>query len=92
MENLNEYKFKRAKDRIKKLKSFYSNILSYCIVISILAYLNYSTTSFPWVIFPAVGWGIGLISHWMCTYSYNPILGKDWEERKIREFMNREEF
>lgn len=92
MENLNEYKFKRAKERIKKLKSFYSNLLSYCIVIPILAYLNYSTTSFPWVIFPAVGWGIGLIGHWMCTYGYNPILGKNWEERKIREFMNREEF
>lgn len=92
MKDLNEDKYTRAKRIIKKRKSFYSHLLSYCIVISILAYLNYSTTSFPWVIFPALGWGIGLISHWMCTYNYNPILGKDWEERKIRELMNREEF
>ncbi|KQC28724.1 2TM domain-containing protein [Flagellimonas eckloniae] len=87
MENNGELRYKRAKERVAALKSFYSNLAAYCIVIPILAYLNFRTTSFPWVVFPALGWGIGLIGHWFCTIGYNPILGKNWEEQKIREYM-----
>ncbi len=92
MENFNEYQFTRAKEKVDNIKSFYSNLLSYCIVIPVLVYINYRTTSFAWVIFPAFGWGVGLLAHWMKAYGYNPILGKNWEERKIKEFMNQNEF
>ena len=92
MENLDEYRYSKAKEKIEKIKSFYSSLLTYCIVIPILAYLNYRTTNFPWVVFPAVGWGIGLVFLWMCAKGYNPILGKDWEERKIQELMKNKEF
>ena len=52
-------------------------------------YINFSGGSgFPWVIFPALGWGFGVIMHGMEAYGYNPLLGKDWEERKINEYMN----
>ena len=92
MENQNEYKYKKAKERVEAIKSFYTNLLTYCIVIPLLALLNYNTTSFPWVLFPAIGWGIGLFGHWVNAYDYNPILGKNWEERKMKELMNRNEF
>ncbi|SHG22338.1 2TM domain-containing protein [Flagellimonas flava] len=88
MEDINEYRYKRAKDKVNALKSFYSSLIAYCVVIPLLAYFNYSTTSFPWVIFPAVGWGIGLLCKWMDATGRNLILGRDWEERKIREFMD----
>lgn len=92
MENLNEYKYKRAKERVACIKGFYGNALAYAIVIPMLAYLNYVTTSFPWVIFPALGWGVGLLGHSMQAFGYFPFLGKNWEERKIRELMNSDEF
>lgn len=92
MENKQNFRYQRAKERVDKLKSFYSSLFSYCIVIPILAYINYRTTSFPWAIFPAFGWGIGLISQWMNATGHHPIFGKDWEERKIKEFMNSREF
>ena len=92
MENLDEYRYIKAKEKVGKIKSFYSSLLAYCIVIPILAYLNYRTTNFPWVVFPAVGWGIGLVFLWMCAKGYNPIWGKDWEERKIQELMKDKEF
>jgi len=92
MENENEYKYRKARRKVDAIKSFYNNLLAYCIVIPFLAWLNYQTTSFPWAIFPALGWGIGLLGHWANTFGYNPILGKEWEERKIKEFMNRSEF
>lgn len=92
MDNFNENKYLKAKKKVDKLKSFYYSLLAYCAVIPLLAYLNFRTTSYPWIIFPAVGWGIGLAGLWFCAQGYNPILGKDWEERKIKEFMDNREF
>lgn len=90
METINEYKYKKAKEKVECIKGFYSHLLAYMIVIPVLAYLNYVTTSFPWVIFPALGWGLGLTAHGLQAFGYLPFLGKDWEERKIREFMERD--
>lgn len=92
MENVNEYKYKKAKERVECIKGFYTHAMVYAIVIPVLAYLNYVTTSFPWIVFPALGWGIGLLGHGMQAFGYMPFLGKDWEERKIREIMNSDEF
>ncbi|MBO0322352.1 2TM domain-containing protein [Muricauda sp. CAU 1633] len=92
MENLDEIRYIKAKEQVEKIKSFYSSLLAYCIVIPILAYVNYRTTNFPWAIFPAMGWGIGLVFLWMCAKGYNPILGKDWEDRKIQELMKDKNF
>jgi len=80
----------RAQEKVKKLRGFYGNLTSYCIIIPALAVFNFlSNSGFPWVIFPAIGWGIGLLFHGMEVFGYNPLLGKDWEEKKIKEFMQR---
>ncbi|MCE2611784.1 2TM domain-containing protein [Flavobacteriaceae bacterium D16] len=93
MENIEkENSYLRAKKRVEEMKCFYGNLIAYLIVIPFLAWLNYMTTDFPWVIFPAVGWGLGLIVNGMSAYGYNPILGKNWEERKIHEFMSEDRF
>ena len=87
---IEDKRYLRAKEKVEKMKGFYANLISYIVVIPFLAYLNYRTTSFPWIVFPIFGWGFGLIMHGMEVYGYNPLLGKDWEERKIREFMDKE--
>ena len=86
-----ENSYLRAKRRVEEIKGFYGNLIAYIIVIPVLAWLNYKTTDFPWVIFPAVGWGLGVLLHGMSAHGYNPILGKNWEERKIREFMSEDQ-
>ena len=85
-------KYERAKERIDAMKGFYMNLVVYCIVIPCLALLNYYTTDFPWVIFPALGWGLGLTAHGLEAYGHNPLYGKKWEERKIQELMNDNDF
>lgn len=84
-------RYKRAKQRVACIRGFYSHLLAYFIVIPILFWLNSRTTDFPWAFFPALGWGFGLLMHGMNAYGFNLFLGKDWEERKIRELMAREE-
>ena len=84
----NKSRYKRAKERIEAIKGFYMNLFVYCIVIPCLAILNYNTTDFPWVLFPMFGWGLGLLAHGMSAYGYSPLWNKNWEERKIQEYMN----
>lgn len=92
MENLNELKYQRAKEQVECIKSFYTHAIVYTIVMSVLVYINYRTTSFIWVVFPAIGWGIGLLSHGFRAFGYNLIFGRNWEERKIKELMDNDRF
>lgn len=85
-------RYQKARDRVEKIKSFYGNLTAYFLVIPFLAWLNYRTTSFPWALFPAFGWGFGLLMHGLEAYGYNPLWGKRWEERKIRELMEKDNF
>ncbi|MCL6272933.1 2TM domain-containing protein [Muricauda sp. 2012CJ35-5] len=87
-----EKRYQKAKERVKAIKEFYSHLLSYCIVIPFLWWLNFRTTDFLWAFFPTFGWGIGLLAHGMEAYGYNPLWGKRWEERKIQELMDKEDF
>ena len=89
---IEDKRYEKAKERVQEIKGFFGNLLAYCIVIPFLAWINYRTTDFPWVLFPALGWGIGLVTHGMEAYGYNPLWGRRWEERKIKEFMEQDDF
>jgi len=88
---IEDKRYEKARKRVQAIKRFYSNLLSYAIVIPVLAFINLKTTNFPWVVFPALGWGFGVLAHGMEAYGYSPFTGPKWEERKIREFMEKEE-
>lgn len=76
----------RAKERVERLKGFYGNLISYCIVIPILIIVNLSSPHpFQWFWFPLLGWGMGLTFHALETFGY----GKNWEEQKIQEILNK---
>ncbi len=91
-DHIEEKRYLKAKERVEAIKGFYGNLMAYCIVIPGLWYLNYRTTDFLWAIFPTIGWGIGLTIHGMEAFGYNPLWGKSWEEKKIRELMEKEDF
>ncbi len=90
--HIKDKRYQKAKEKLEAIKGFYGNLTAYIIVIPSLAWLNYVTTSFPWVVFPMLGWGLGLLLHGMEVYGYNPLWGKRWEERKLRELMEKEDF
>ncbi len=91
-EFIDDKRYQKAKEKVEAIKGFYSNAIAYCIVIPGLAFLNLKTTSFPWVLFPALGWGFGLLTHGMEAFGYNPLWGKRWEDKKLRELMERDDF
>lgn len=86
-------KYYRAKERVQRIKKFYNSLVGYVIFISFLAGLNYYVNElrYPWFLWAALGWGIGLIFMAANAYQWNPFMGKNWEERKLKEFMEEEE-
>ncbi len=93
MENTEQHqRYEQARRRVSCIKGFYNNLLAYLFVIPVLGWINLQTTDFPWVVFPALGWGFGLLMHGMEAFGYNPFLGRNWEARKIRELMEKQDF
>ncbi len=91
-EDLENNKYVKAVERVERLKEFYQNLASYCVVIPILIYINLTFSPFfYWFWFPLIGWGIGLFFHFLEVNNSNVFLGKNWEERKIRELMEEEQ-
>lgn len=85
-------KYVRAVERVEKLKEFYQNLASYVLVIPFLIFINLRfSPQFQWFWFPMIGWGIGVVFHFLDVNNYKVFLGKDWEERKIREIMEEDE-
>ncbi len=94
MENLDEIKYQQAAKRVKKLKGFYTHLIVY-IIVNLFIYImmipklhgnyfalrNFSTAFF---------WGIGLVAHALSVFLPTTLLGKNWEERKINELMEKE--
>jgi hypothetical protein len=88
-ENIESSRYIRAVERVEEIKGFYSSLIAYCIVIPFLIYINLKyVPQFHWFWFPIMGWGIGLLFQAFKAFAYNPFLGRDWEERKIKEYMN----
>lgn len=89
---IEEKRYIKAKERVKAIKEFYGNLTAYCIVIPFLWWINLRTTDFLWAFFPTLGWGFGVLAHGMEAFGYNPLWGKRWQERKIRELMEKDDF
>jgi len=86
-ETKNANSYDKALRRVKELKGFYGNLIAYCCVISFFAIINFlSTPNELWFYWPAIGWGLGLAIHGFNTFG----VGKNWEEKKIRQFMEKE--
>lgn len=86
-QNSENNSYYKAKQRVKEMKEFYGNLISYCVVIPFLIFINYYTYwGFQWFWFPLFGWGLGLTIHGFSVFGY----GSNWEERKIKELMDKE--
>ena len=86
-----EERYYKAKKKVEEIKGFYGNLTAYIVVNIGLMVLNLVTSpEYLWFFWPLLGWGIGVAVHGMVVFNYMPFLGKDWEEQKIKEFMEKE--
>ena len=75
---------------VRKIKGFYIHLVLYCIVIGFLAVVNLVTyRHYLWFIWPALGWGIGILAHGMRVFDRVPFLNGDWERRQVEKHLGR---
>ncbi|HEX8270184.1 MAG TPA: 2TM domain-containing protein [Flavobacterium sp.] len=99
MENFNtieQQKFDRATRRVKSIAGFYRHFMIYLLVNLLMLAVKYiqldaNEEFFTFSNFStAFFWGIGVVFHALGVFSNNVFFGKNWEERKIRELMEKE--
>jgi len=89
--NTEEIKYQKAKERVEAIKGFYIHLIVYVVVNLILFSINMiASPASLWFFWPLIGWGIGLAMHALSVYGFGRWFSANWEERKIREFMEKE--
>ncbi len=85
-------RYDRAKQRVELVRGFYGHALVFSVVnIGLAAYNLVTMPNDLWFIPTIVGWGIGLVAHGVYVRSSGRFLGAAWEERKIREEMDKDQ-
>lgn len=88
--------YARAKKRVKKMKGFYSHVLVFVVINIMIVIINIQDLEpgesyFQYKnFFTLFFWGIGLAIHGLSVFLPDIILGENWEERKIKEYMDNE--
>lgn len=99
---IKEQQYLKAKKKVKDIKGFYSHLTVYIIInIFISGIIVYGLTRGDYTFGKAITnfgvystwlfWGIGLFFHWLGVFGFKNLLGKSWEEKKIKELMSEED-
>ena len=94
--------YSRAKYKVNRIKRFYNHLAAYIIVNSLILGIKFfknfnfgDSFSDVWVDINFYGvwvfWGIGLAFHAFAVFGTDYFFGKNWEENKIKKFMEDDE-
>jgi len=89
---MNDEKYEEAKRRVKELRDFYRNLLTYVGINILLIIINLITSPGSlWFYWVTIFWGIAILLHASKVFILKgKFLGKEWEEKKIKEMMGKE--
>ena len=80
----------RARARVKEVREFYGHLGVYLLVILFLLILNLMTgPETLWVVWPALGWGIGIALHGWNVLVADRVFDSGWEDRQVEKQLAR---
>jgi hypothetical protein len=83
-------RYERARKRVEELKGFYIHVIIYVLVNLGIFLVNILGSSEQlWFFWSLIGWGIGLVAHAIGVFGVSWVFGRDWEERKIAEIVEK---
>ncbi|MDR6921334.1 MULTISPECIES: 2TM domain-containing protein [Chryseobacterium] len=88
-------RYKEAEKRVKKLKGFYMSVFVYLAVNLFILFVNYTDLNpgesiwrIQYFVVPIV-WGILILLYGLTVFFPGFMLGRKWEEKKIKELMKK---
>ena len=92
MSQIDGQKYKEAKKRVKAKKEFFEHLSTYLVMGGFFFFLN-ALTSFGnwWFFWPMLGWGIGVMFHYISVFGVPGVgqLDKEWEKRALEKELER---
>ena len=90
---MSDERYDKAKKRVEELKKFYSNLVTYIVINIVLIIINLVTSSGSlWFYWVTIFWGIAILLHASRVFIFKgKFLGEEWEQKKIKEILEREE-
>ena len=90
---MNDESYEKARKRVKEIKGFYLNLITYLVVNLVLLIINLVTKPHHlWFYWVAIFWGIGILFNAANIFlRKGRFMGSEWEEKKIKKMMDREE-
>ena len=92
--NSSNERYNAAYKRVKRIKGFYIHLLVYVLVNASILISIYNNSSEGFAVFvkwenwsTALFWGIGIVAHGLSVFGKNLFFSSDWEEKKMKEFM-----
>ncbi|MFN3941220.1 MAG: 2TM domain-containing protein [Flavobacterium sp.] len=95
-QDFNQDSYERAQKRVQKIKGFYTHLLIYIVInaflLSVKIFNDFDNTNLSdWQNYNTLFfWGIGLFFHGISVFGFGNFLTKDWEDKKIKEIMEKE--
>lgn len=96
MDIQDDIRYKQAQKRVKEIKGFYTHAAVYVLINLMIVIINIQglepgESYFQYEnFFTAFFWGLGLAAHGLSVFVPAFVMGKDWEERKIKELMDKD--
>ena len=85
-----QVRYEQAKKRVRQIEGFYVHLAVYVLVNAFLLVINLvASPNSLWFYWPLLGWGIGIVAHAASVFGSGRFWGRDWEERKIKELMDK---
>ncbi|WP_396188042.1 2TM domain-containing protein [Flavobacterium sp.] len=94
--NAEEATYYEALKKVKRMKGFYTHLAVYIVINIMIIITNINNLKVGESYFQlknfytAFFWGIGIFAHGVSVFLPDLLLSKQWEERKIKEFMEKE--
>lgn len=81
---------KRAFEYVQNVKGFYGHLVAYVLVTIGLFILNLIIEpDYIWAIWPAIGWGIGVLTHGLRAFDIIRLFGPEWEKKQVEKRLGR---
>jgi hypothetical protein len=80
-------KLERARRVARRKMDFLRHVIIYLLVMAVLAVINNVTGGgYQWWLWPALGWGIGVVSHFLSAFLYS---GGNLEKRLVQKELEK---
>jgi hypothetical protein len=84
-------RYYQAQKRVKEIREFYQHLTVYLLCNPIVIVVNFMTSpGYLWCLWCLFGWGFSIVLHGLKVFGYSPFFNKEWEERKIKEILEKE--